>query len=145
MQIHWHGPKGKGSKEYPILTIGLAAALPIQHADDRHNIKFRPAQEGRELKLLPGINDSIAPSDWEAAKKTPLVKVFVDNGCLEVVDAEKLAKFTPPAAMALVKETIDMKLIEKWRKTEQRAEVLAAIGAHVADLTTKAPPAQPKK
>lgn len=148
MQIAWYGRDGKGGrdigKDHSILTVQLAAMLPAVPADVKNGIKGRDYQPARSLKLLPGVNDNVSPKDWEDAKKTDLVKHYVATGHLEAVEAETLTKMKPEAARALIVETIDLKLLAKWRAAEPvGSDNAKAIDEHMAKL--KAPIEPPAK
>lgn len=146
MQIVWHGRDGKGGKEHgkdhSILTLQLVAATAAQHANPVFKIEAQPAKMGRKLKLLPGVNDGISPADWDLAKKLDLVKVYLDEGKLEVIEAETLANMTEPIARNLVSETIDLPLLKKWLASEKRDGVFKHINDHIAKLTAKPEPAK---
>lgn len=148
MQIHWHGRDGKGGKDigkdHSILTIQIRALLPAVLSDARNDIKARPAQMAKVLRLLPGINDNIAAADWAEAKKLALVAHYVAEGHLEEINVQTLVGMDLAKAKALIAETIDMKLLAKWRAAEPAGSDNAkAIDDHLAKL--KAPIDPPAK
>lgn len=147
MQIMWHGRDGRGGKEHgkdhSILTVKIQPALAAQHANPMFKIEAKPSQAERKLKLLPGVNDGISPKDWEDAKKLDLVKVYLREKKLEVIDAETLNEMDAPTAKTLVAETIDLPLLKKWRAADKRDDVVKYIDDHIAKLTAK--PVEAKK
>lgn len=148
MQIAWYGRDGKGGrdigKDHSILTIQLAAMLPAVLADPKNGVEARKFQAARVLTLKPGVNDGVTPKDWADALKVDLVKHYVATGHLESVDAETLTKMKPEVARGLVSETIDVKLLAKWRAAEPvGSDIAKYIDDHMAKLT--APPAPVKK
>lgn len=96
-------------------------------------------------RLIPGVND-IPQAEWEAALKLyPRLKHFVDAGDIETMDksgnvrdddakqpgapleAADLSKLNDKKAIALVKETVDERLLNIWYESEKRKPVVMAI------------------
>lgn len=127
MQITWHGRDGKHGKDKSILTIGIKPEI-------ENTI-------GKSLTLKAGINDGINEEDWKEALKIETTQWYLEQGCLEVIQAETLERFSPAAAAEMAKETIDMNLLAKWRKAEltsasPRQSVIAAIDKQLTMMTT---------
>ncbi len=114
MQIMWYGkegPQGRfGVKDSGFLSIPVEPEIGVR--------------AGRVLRLLPGINDDVNPEDWKVAATYPLIKYYLKEGYLEVIDTISLGKLVPAEARKMVEATIDRTLLARWRKE---------------DLTTKAP------
>lgn len=92
------------------------------------------------LLVLPGVNRIDDPI-WDRLVKNPAVKEMVESGELEAkrVDAAdglaSLGSMKPPAAIQLVKETLDRALLLLWRKAEGRAVVQSAIDKQLAAVS----------
>lgn len=130
MQVAWHGRDGKHGKDKSILTIGI-----------KPEIENMP---GKNITLKAGINDGINDEDWQLALKIETTRWYIDQGCLEVIQAETLEKFPTRTASEMVNDTIDMNLLAKWRKAElisehPRAEVIAAIDKQLTAMTQLPP------
>lgn len=130
MQITWHGRDGKNGKDKSILTIGIKPEIENT--------------VGKYLTLKAGINDGIDEEDWKEALKIETTRWYLDQGCLEVIHADTLEKFSISSAAEMAKETIDMNLLAKWRKAELTSEhprqaVVAAIDKQLTAMTTLPP------
>lgn len=136
MQIIWHGREGANGKDKGIFRIHIQAAI----AGKPMGLDGKPgasAVPGKDIKLLPGINDGIDPLDWAEAKKNDVVKFFLRKKFLEEVQLETLAELDPDDAAEMVKLTIDKPLLAKWRAAEKRKPVKEAIDEHLERLTPK--------
>lgn len=94
--------------------------------------------------LKPGLNE-IEAEVWAKNKSHPVLKVLVEEGKIEVLSEEPkekqvvvLTKMKPTEALATIKETIDLPLLEGWLKSEKRVNVLKALREQIAEL--QAPP-----
>lgn len=106
---------------------------------------------GKTLK--PGAN-SVDLAWWKETKKHPKIKLRIDGSDtveptlveeIEVKDAEKTAGdpaadqnflkgLKQPAALALVKETVDTDLLNKWLVVEHRKPVIGAINKMLSEI-----------
>ena len=92
---------------------------------------------GDHVTLLPGVNE-VEDAVW--AKAEPSAKNLVDAGLVEPkpgVSVKNLWKHNPHEAVALVKATVDRKLLEGWAETEKRRPVLDAINGRLDEITPK--------
>lgn len=83
----------------------------------------------RFIDLMPG-NNVVAEKDWIEAKDHPLVKHRLQERHYEVDlttpgDTHKIAD--EQGAVRMVEDTLDRKLLQRWRESEQRVSVVAAI------------------
>jgi hypothetical protein len=111
-------------------------------------------------RLLPGVNE-IPKAVWDAAR--PHMALHLETGALEEIhltrealepgaegeDAEGgvvVAKLAQKAALKLIGETVDAKLLELWHLEEteanKRPKVLEAITKRLAELTPGKPAAE---
>jgi|SRR5579859_609154 len=85
--------------------------------------------------LQPGVNIEVKTSDWEKAKKIPLIQHYLQTKDLEVVDAtgnnDDLSAFSVSEAVKLVAETFDRNVLNQWLKTDKRSTVTNAIQAQL--------------
>jgi len=90
-------------------------------------------KSGQVLVMKPGVND-VPGQFWEQVETHPTVKVWMDEGKLEVltedvkVPADKVLNGLKPAdAVKVVKDTLDVELLDVWMKTEKRPAVVKAL------------------
>lgn len=95
--------------------------------------------------LFPGANE-VGEAEWEAAKKLPVIKAYLEADPPVLVVIVPAGKKKPAASLSdlketeqlkLVKDTTDLDLLAGWREKAPTA-VLKAIDARVDEL--KAPP-----
>jgi hypothetical protein len=134
MQVTWNGRDGKNGKDKSILTIQI-------EPETENSV-------GRIINLKPGINDGVSEEDWKVVLKIEVIQWYIQQGCLEVVQAETLERYSESAAADMAKQTIDMNLLAKWRRAElastsPRLKVIASIDKQLTDMTT--PPEAVKK
>jgi hypothetical protein len=114
------------------------------------------------VRLIPGTND-VPQKDWEAALKLyPLVRHLVDAGEIETFDksgnvrdddastpaskaqppleVEDLSKLAEKKAVAMVKDTVDERLLNAWYQTEKRKAVIVAIEGQFETIAKAAEP-----
>lgn len=103
---------------------------------------------GKPVVLKPGLNSNMSEADWAILGAHPIVKQYVSEGKLEVLEASKKKKADAPAASPVevlcamsvseakkaISETIDVPLLKAWRKAESRTEVTKAIRAQIKEL-----------
>lgn len=96
---------------------------------------------GGEVVLMPGANPAVDGKKWAEAATAPMVKALLKlrkRSGLEVdekIDAsDSLADVDENDAVDLVDETVDAKILKKWKASEKRAEVLAAIEAQIEKI-----------
>lgn len=90
-------------------------------------------KSGQILVMKPGVND-VPGQFWEQFETHPTVKVWMDEGKLEVLTEDEkapvekvLAGLKPADAVKVVKDTLDAGLLEAWLKTEKRPAVVKAM------------------
>lgn len=125
-QIYWHGRDGKGGKDKSLMTI------PIVPGSDK--------ESGENFVLKPGIND-VPDDSWLVARSYQTIKDYLSEGKLEEVQLENLFTLRAPQASLIAKETIDLNLLNKWKKAEQnsfppREDVIKAIDLQVTAMMT---------
>lgn len=106
-------------------TTLFVKTLPIREADG----KIRD-----EIVLLPGTND-VPDAKWnkvahaEPGDKSGLLSVaqWLDEGVLVELDSTPLGKRPVAEAVKIVKATVNLDLLEKWREDEKRPAVSEAI------------------
>ena len=121
-----------------------------------------PNEKGKAEKtiyLVPGANE-VETSEWEKAKINPQIQDQIKKGYFkefgiekeveksvlneetgkkekqkvkEVVPA-KISELDASEAVALVKETADLKTLKAWQKIEGRDEVRACIANQIEDI-----------
>ncbi len=103
--------------------------------------------------LKPGPNQ-VDIKAWENSRKHPMIKKLMDLG--EIVEESEfdenlklsakeeksadetiLSPMKIPQAKALVEETVDLELLEQWKKSEKRNQVIGSINSQIDKL--KAP------
>lgn len=94
-----------------------------------------------EIVLLPGANPAVDAKKWAEAKSAPMIVALLKlrkREGLEVDEktdaSESLADLDENDAIDLVDETVDPKILAKWKKSEKRAEIVAAIEAQIEKL-----------
>jgi hypothetical protein len=128
---------------------GFFVFLLAQHKGDAMLLKYNQAnifEAGDGVKLIPGLNTHILKSDWDKVKSHPIVKIYLDEGMIEVIeDSEKsgdkvaaklLADMAPAKAIELVQQTVLVPTLEEMLKTEKRKPVVAAIKKQIKELET---------
>lgn len=83
--------------------------------------------------LWPGANE-VDPKVWASFKSTVVVKAHLDAGDLVETDAEDLKGLGVEAALALVKDTLNVDLMRKWRESETRPKVQRGLDAKIAEM-----------
>lgn len=98
------------------------------------------------LTLLPGPNE-VSVELWNKIKAHPMIGVYLQEGLLEEIADEKkpnapaevlLAKLPPKEAEAVVAQTVQVEILERWFKAEKRPKIKKAIEKQIAEI--KAPP-----
>jgi len=110
------------------------------------NNEARIHKLGNSVTLMPGVNE-IDGAAWKEAKKILVVQELVKSGVLEVVGKgssheeegeeseeeanESIDNMTVADASALIGETFDKALLNKWKKADKRKGVHDAIEAQL--------------
>ena len=126
-----------------ILKYNEARALMTEHPEGEPMIR-----------IIPKVNE-VEDRQWNLARPHLLHKIAAGlivelgatvkkDGKAEVYVGKKLAEFSAQEAEALVAETLDASLLEKWKKTELRDAVRLAIANQLEELK-KAPEKAAKK
>ncbi len=85
--------------------------------------------------LQPGPNQLDAAEFEAATKKSPTWQKWIADGDIEVQSAEKgLVSLDPAAAIACVRQTLNVELLETWASEETRPEVKKAIAKRQREL-----------
>jgi DNA-directed RNA polymerase subunit H (RpoH/RPB5) len=97
-----------------------------------------PVSKDRTLQLSPGANQ-VDDKSWAVVAKYETVKRELELGNLEVLDnlsaeGNPLPKMNAKDAAALVKKTMDPKLLRAWFEGEKREPVLKAFTAQFKAL-----------
>jgi hypothetical protein len=119
---------------------------------------FYPPRSGPyiagKITFVPGVK-AYKSEDWEELLSHPILSKSINNcldeGIFRVVSKSKSTtgnEETPPLpsnqaqAIALVKKTYSLSLLQSWQKTETRKAVLEAIAlqSKVDEPTTSVPP-----
>ncbi len=99
-----------------------------------------------DLKLLPGVNE-VTKEQVEMLHNHFICKAQIEAGDLEILVKESpeqgLGGFKNPEAVKLVGETIDKALLEGWKESEKRPQVLKAITDQLAKIAVE--PSQSKE
>lgn len=116
-------------------------------------IKYTKASLYRcnEMRLIPGVNE-VSDKVWDSVKDNPLVKARLSNGEIVLMKvstqapqdskasqagapaAYSLAELNANEAKEIVKETLDLKLLEAWKEKETRKAVVTAIEKQIESL-----------
>lgn len=102
---------------------------------------------GGTILLMPGVNTP-KKEEWDKVKTNPIVKQMIEDGKIEVVEAEKadseekevstsLALLHVKTAEKLVKETLNRDILKTWLSTEKRPSVLKALNEQLDKVTVK--------
>jgi len=109
-----------------------------------NNNEARRLDLGGHVQLNPGINE--VPDDgWAKAKEIQLVKDYLEAKMLEEVSGEGqattrgdpsagLSGLTEEAATGTVQQTYDRILLTKWKQSEKRSAVVAALDTQLAAI-----------
>lgn len=106
---------------------------------DRKNVLTINAGD-QKLRLVPGAN-RVDSKAWEACRGVPRVKKLIEDGIVAEesgATVESLDGMKPAEAKKLIKNTIDLEVLEIWKLNEKRADVVKAIEAQI-DALTKEP------
>lgn len=98
------------------------------------------------IVLKPGVN-TLSPSQYDQIKKTKVFKHRVETGTYQVdekTSGDSIVGLHDAAAIELVGETLDGKLLKKWMVDEARKDVREAIDAQL-DKVKPEVKAEPKK
>ena len=126
-----------------ILKYNEARALMTEHTEGEPMIR-----------IMPKVNE-VDDRQWNLARPHLLHKITAGiivevgatvkkDGKAEVYVGKKLGEFTAQEAEALVAETLDVALLEKWKKGENRDAVRLAIANQIEEMK-KAPEKAAKK
>lgn len=105
-------------------------------------------------RFISGIN-KITQSEWDDIKNHPMIEGIFDDGLLEWVkdspDSKEsgnksivITDFKLSEAKNLVKNTVDIKLLQEFKKAESRNEILELIDSQIS-LVTPPPPKEKKE
>ena len=101
-------------------------------------------QLGTSITLKPGVNE-VDSEAFNQAKKIQLVQFYLKEKQLEQVssadaggdegdEGSDLSQYSATDAIALVKETTDVGLLNKWKAAESRKTVNDAIDSQLEDI-----------
>ena len=102
-----------------------------------------PGSGDKPVVLKPGVNE-VSDKDWEVASRHPGVTVRLEDGSLEVLNAEgKVDPENPVSILCALKvieakkaakETIDVPLLQSWLAAEKRSDVKQVIQEQLTAL-----------
>jgi len=97
----------------------------------------------KNVQLAPGINQ-VAKKDWDICKNLPKIKRLVADGkikvCVNSDDSENefaINKVQVKEAVAVVKKTLNIVLLEEWLLSETRPSLVKAIKEQITLIQTK--------
>lgn len=111
---------------------------------NRPNLMMIPTRlkSGGYIRLTPGANE-LEDDVWDRIVTHPMIQVFLAKDDLEVVESEKegsgLSGYRPKGAKKLISETYSIDLLDQWKATETRKDVLAAIETQMEKMTAPEP------
>ncbi len=96
-----------------------------------------PIDSEKTLQLIPGVNDvreDLRNAALQRCKKQ--AQRMIDQALIVVEEAQpvSLGDLTQGRAVALVRETLDEKLLKTWKGLETRKGVLSEIGKQLAKV-----------
>lgn len=115
---------------------------------NENRVIMLPAKDGEPmLRLIPGINEVPDPQ-WNIAKKSLepklAVKLIEEMGSTtvkgkgqnapDVSVGKTLKDFNFSEAESIIKQTLDVKLLETWKKSEERQDVRLAILNQIEEM-----------
>lgn len=105
-------------------------------------------------RFISGIN-KITQSEWDEIKNHPMIEDIFGDGLLEWIKGSPdnkesgnkstvITDFKLSEAKNLVKNTVDIKLLQEFKKAESRNEILELIDSQIS-LVTPPPPKEKKE
>ena len=93
---------------------------------------------GTPVRFLPGANE-IEETDWAEIQKDPTIKGMCEEGTLKVLSSKGGGDTQLPLkdAEKVIAQTFDIQLLEKWKATEKRKPIVAAIEKQLAMIEEK--------
>src|SRR6266849_2622426 len=79
----------------------------------------------RHFRFMPG-NNEIATQDWEQVRELLSIQYYLEAGDFKELGGNSLAKRSDKEALALVSNTYDVELLNKWREDDLRDGVKKA-------------------
>lgn len=89
---------------------------------------LHPVAGAQVLTWMPGVN-RVERRDWDALKNEKFVTYRLDDQTLEFVDDDvpDLTYMPPRRALALIRKTVDRRLLREWEQDEKRPSVQKAL------------------
>ena len=93
---------------------------------------------GEPVRFVPGANE-IQETDWDEIAKDSTIKGLLENGGLKVLSAKggQDAQLPLKDAEKVIAQTFDLQLLEKWKASEKRKPVIAAIEKQIVMIEEK--------
>jgi hypothetical protein len=111
----------------------------VEHVAYAYLATVSGGTKGMDFRLVPG-NNEIDAEAWAKAKKLKIVQANLESGAWVEAGAS-MREAADEVSIGLVHETLDRRLLMKWKGTERRPTVVAAIN-HQLEQTDPANKAQ---
>ena len=99
----------------------------IIHFDRPTVMTVHKISGGEPVRFVPGANE-IVESDWAEISKDPTIKSMVEGDVLKVLSAKGGESQLPlKDAEKVIAQTFDIQLLQKWKASEKRKPIVAAI------------------
>ena len=99
----------------------------IIHFDRPTVMTIFKSSGGQPIQLLPGANE-VAETDWAEVQKDSTISSMLENGQLKVLSTKDGAAQLPAKdAEKVIAQTYDISLLNKWKASDKRKPILAAI------------------
>jgi hypothetical protein len=90
-------------------------------------------------QLIPGANQVDAEEFKQATKKSPVWAKWLEDKAVEVREGGSFADLSEKDAVAVVKDTLNVELLNSWAEDEGRAPVKKAIKNQLRELDKRLP------
>lgn len=91
------------------------------------------------INLTPGLN-KVSTEAWEEAKKQKMVELHIKEGTFrEYGGVKNFSDTNPEQARNLISLCLDVKLLEEWRRLDNRGLITKAIDVRLAALRVQEP------
>lgn len=99
----------------------------IIHFDRPTVMTIFKSSGGQPIQLLPGANE-VGETDWAEVQKDSTIASMLEKGELKVLSNKDGATQLPAKdAEKIVAQTYDIQLLNKWKASDKRKPILAAI------------------
>lgn len=105
-------------------------------------MKIRILNHTKHIKHVGNVSlniggNEVNEKDWDVVSKHPIVKIWLENGDVEVEkgDLEDITKIVPAnKAVLVIETTFSQGKLQKWLETETRKTVIDAIEKQIEYL-----------